>query len=116
MTQSIMNLLSQALTLSQQAESVVTNNLANYETPGFHPQQLKFQTALAQAWNRGQNISAVHGQMVTQSGAVRPDGSGVSMTAQMSELMKVQLLYATAAQGYTREYTEVKAAVQGQAL
>jgi flagellar basal body rod protein FlgB len=113
---SILNYLAQGMWLSRQAEDVVINNLANYETPGFQPEELSFQQALGQAWQQGLPASTVQGTLVKQGGVVRPDGSGVSMTQQMASLMQWEMVYATASTGYHDEATEIRAAAEGQAM
>src|SRR5579875_2184952 len=115
MASSILSFLGAGMSLSQQAADVITNNLANYETPGFKPESLSFQGALLDAWKNG-TLSAVTGTLVTDTGAVRPDGSGVSMTEQMASLMQIEMLYDTAATGFKDEATEIRAAAEGQAL
>lgn len=114
MADSILGLLGASLNLSQQAEAVITNNLANMDTPGYQPEQLSFQQALSAAWLAGTPMAQVSGTLSTVSGAVSADGSGVSMTAQMSQLMQNELLYSTAAQALSDEVTEVNTAAGGQ--
>lgn len=116
MSSSMLSFLAQGMSLSQQAANVITNNLANYETPGFKPEALSFQSALLSAWKNGTPLSQVTGTLVTSSGAVRPDGSGVSMTQQMASLMQMQMLYDTAATGFTGQATQIRAVAEGQAL
>ena len=116
MASSILSFLAQGMNLSHQAADVITNNLANYETPNFKPQTLSFQQALAAAWQNGTPVSTVTGTVQTDPGAVRPDGSGVSMTGQMASLMQMQMLYDTAATGFTSQATQIRAVAEGQAL
>jgi flagellar basal body rod protein FlgB len=114
MSDSVFSLLAATLNLSQRAEAIVTNNLANLGTPGFQPASLSFQRALASAYLAGTPIAQVSGTLSVQSGAVSADGSGVSMTAQMAQLMRYQLLYSTAAQAWSDEVTQINTAAGGQ--
>lgn len=114
MSNSVFGLLAASLNLSQRAESLTTNNLANLQTPGYQAQQLSFRRALAQAWQAGTPLGAVTGTVSTVSGAVSASGNGVSMTAQMTQLMQDQLLYSTAAQAWTDEMTQINTVAGGQ--
>lgn len=116
MSSSMLSFLGQGMNLSQRAADVITNNLANYETPGYQPQALSFQQALKNAWSNGTPVASVTGTLVTDGGAVRPDGSGVSLTQQMGSLMQMQMLYDTAATSYKDQATEIRAVAEGQAL
>ncbi len=114
MSDSVFSLLATSLTLSQRAEALVTNNLANLQTPGYQAERLSFRGALAHAWQAGTPLSAVSGTVSVVPGAVTASGNGVSMTGQMSQLMQSQLLYSTAAQAFTVEMTEINTAAGGQ--
>ncbi len=114
MSNSVFGLLAASLNLSQRAESLTTNNLANLQTPGYQAQRLAFRRALAQAWQTGAPLGAVTGTVTTVSGAVSASGNGVSMTAEMTQLMQDQLLYSTAAQAWTDEMTQLNTAAGGQ--
>ncbi len=105
-----------AMNLSRQQELYITNDLANYDTPGFHAQNLSFQGQLAAAIQQGPSaIAQVSGEVVTTTGAVQNNGNSVSMTAQMSNLVQAQLLYETAVEAYNQQVTEVKIVTEGKA-
>ena len=102
------------LELNQRQEALIANNLANYDTPGYHAQTLVFKKALAKALARGPAAAAaVKGQVVTTPGALRLDGSNVSMTQQMALLAEAQLNYQVAVQSFNYRDTEIKIASEG---
>lgn len=106
----------QTMTLSRQQELYITNDLANYDTPGFKAKNLSFQSQLSQALAQGpQAVSSVSGQVVTTPGSVNNDGNSVSMTSEMTDLAKSQLLYETAVQAYNEKVTAIKIVTEGKA-
>lgn len=106
--------LAQGLELSRRAETVLANDLANWETPGFHAQTLSWQAQFARALPRGpQAVTAVTGQLVAMPGATRPDGAATSMSALMAGLAQTQLLYGLAAQGWQIRQSSLQQAAQG---
>lgn len=103
-----------AMNLSRQQELYITNNLANYDTPGFKAQNLSFQHQLQNALNQGPGaVMQVPGSVVTTPGSVTNNGNSVSMTGQMAHLAKSQLLYETAVQAYNQQVTEIKIVTEG---
>ena len=106
----------QTMNLSRQQELYITNDLANYDTPGFKAKNLSFQNQLAQAMQQGSGaVMGVTGTVVNTPGSVDNNGNSVSMTAQMSNLAQSQLLYETAVQAYNEKVTEIKIVTEGKA-
>ncbi len=106
----------QTMNLSRQQELYITNDLANYDTPGFKAQNLSFQNQLAQALQQGPGaVMQVTGFVAQTPGSVDNNGNSVSMTAQMSNLAQSQLLYETAVQAYNEKVTEIKIVTEGKA-
>lgn len=102
------------LGLSRQQETMIANNLANYDTPGYKAQGLSFQSQLKQAMDRGTNaVASVSGTVTTLTGSLRPDGNSVSLTGQMADLAQAQLTYQTAVQAFNNKVTEVKIVTSG---
>jgi flagellar basal-body rod protein FlgB len=68
--------------------SVLANNIANADTPGFQPSDVNFQAALSDALGRGpeaiENVSFAPEQLHT--GAVRADGNGVDSDTEAAKL------------------------------
>jgi flagellar basal-body rod protein FlgB len=105
------------LTLAQKSESLIANNLANYETPGFKASTLSFQGQLSQAMASGaQSVLDVRGTVVKSPGSLRPDGSNVSLTGQMTDLAEVQLTYQMALSAYNHHVTQTKIVTEGKAM
>jgi len=107
----------QALTLSQRAQLVVANNLANAETPGYKAQRLSFRAALGQATSQGPAaVLSVQGTLATLPGRVQANGNNVSVTQEMAALAQDQLYYNTAVAAFNHWVTGIKAVAEGKAL
>lgn len=105
------------LNLAQKSESLIANNLANYETPGFKASTLSFQGQLSQALASGaQSVLEVQGTVVKSPGSLRPDGSNVSLTGQMTALAEVQLTYQMALSAYNHHFTQTQIVTEGKAM
>lgn len=104
------------MNLSRKQELYITNDMANYDTPGFKAQNLSFQHQLAQALGQGPGAALqVKGTVATTPGSVGNNGNSVSMTAEMANLARSQLLYQTAVQAYNQKTTEIKIVTEGKA-
>jgi flagellar basal-body rod protein FlgB len=90
-TQSVLEAAMRGATLRQ---TVLTNNLANADTPGFMPSDVNFQSQLQSAIQSGGSPDQVSFQTTTDtSAAVGPNGNGVNADQQSAELSENGLLY-----------------------
>lgn len=80
---------------SMERQTLLTNNLANADTPGYQPEDLNFQGQLQSAIQSGQPLSTVSFQPVTQPQAVGPNGNGVDSNQTSAEIAENSLLYKT---------------------
>jgi flagellar basal-body rod protein FlgB len=78
--------------------TLLTNNLANVDTPGYQPEDVNFQSTLESAIQSGSPLSQVTFQPYTDQQAVGPDGNGVSPEQQQADLAQNGLLYETLTQ------------------
>ena len=90
--------LEAAMRGSMLRQSLLTNNLANVDTPGYQPEDVNFQSALQSAIQSGSPIDQVSFQPYTVQQAVGPDGNGVSPEQQQAALAQNGLLYETLTQ------------------
>jgi flagellar basal-body rod protein FlgB len=85
-------------------QTLLTNNLANADTPGYQRQDVDFQGALASAMQTGQSPDSVGFQPVTGHQVVQADGNGVDPNQESADLAENALLYQTFTQvAATRE-------------
>ncbi|MGE5707945.1 MAG: flagellar basal body rod protein FlgB [Bacteroidota bacterium] len=116
-----------ALSLRHQVRA---NNVANINTPGFKPSEVKFEDALLEALNEPEIRSeeqnafdAVNGithpgmeawspTIVQRPGSQRFDGNGTSLETEMAGLSKNTLTFNTAVSVVAMEYRTIKAIIQ----
>jgi flagellar basal-body rod protein FlgB len=90
--------LESAMSGSELRNTLITQNLANVDTPGYQAQDVNFQSTLQQAMQAGQNPSSVTFQPYTIQGATGADGNGVNAEQQEADLSENGLLYETLTQ------------------
>jgi flagellar basal-body rod protein FlgB len=102
--------LEAAMQGSMLRQSLLTNNLANVNTPGYQRQDVNFQGTLQQALASGQPLDQVSFQPYTQQQVVRADGNGVSADQEQANLSENGLLYEDLTQiAATREQILIRA-------
>ena len=78
---------------SMQRQTLLTNNLANADTPGYQPQDLDFQQTLAGALQSGEPLDQVSFQPFTATQVNGPDGNGVDAEQTSAEVAENGMLY-----------------------
>ncbi len=85
--------LESAMRGSMLEQTLLTNNLANADTPGYRPEGVDFQGELASAIQAGQSPSTVSYQPAVTGGANSADGNGVSSEQVSAQIAENGLLY-----------------------
>src|SRR6201992_1360715 len=85
--------LEAAMRGSMLRQTLLTNNLANADTPGYQREDVNFMSALDTALKSGQSPSSVNFSPVTESGVVSGDGNGVGGEQDSADLAENGLLY-----------------------
>jgi flagellar basal-body rod protein FlgB len=85
--------LEAAMRGSMMRQTLLTNNLANVDTPGYQRQDVNFQGTLNAAIQSGQPLDQVTFQPVTQQQTVRADGNGVDPEQESANIAENGLLY-----------------------
>ena len=85
--------LEAAMRGSMLRQSLLTNNLANADTPGYQRQDVNFQATLDSALQSGQPLDQVSFQPYTQNQVLSADGNGVSAEQESADLAENGLLY-----------------------
>lgn len=97
-------------------QTLLTNNLANANTPGYQPEDVNFQGALNAAIQSGQSPTQVTFQPYSARQAVGADGNGVSPEQTQADIAQNGLLYETLTQvAAQREQILLNAMGMGQA-
>jgi flagellar basal-body rod protein FlgB len=87
--------LEAAMSGSMTRQTLLTNNLANVDTPGYQRQDVNFQGTLQSAIQSGQPLSQVAFTPYTQAGTSAANGNGISSQQESADLAENGLLYQT---------------------
>lgn len=107
------NLSTQAMEKSLDAlwlrTKVITNNIANYETPGYKAKEVSFQQVLTMA-QEGEKPQVAFRTLVTdsQDTTIRPDGNNVNMDKEQLELWRTQSQYSYLVQKLNGQYSNLR--------
>jgi flagellar basal-body rod protein FlgB len=75
-------------------QTLLSDNIANADTPGYHRQDVNFQATLRGALGGGEEaLAQIQFQPEVQSQATGPEGNGVSIDAESTQLAKNGLEY-----------------------
>jgi flagellar basal-body rod protein FlgB len=90
--------LESAMRGSMLRQTLLTNNLANVDTPGYQRQDVDFQGTLRAALDSGQPADNLSFQPETQNQTVQANGNGVNAEQESANLAENGLLYQELAQ------------------
>lgn len=98
---------------SWQRETALTNNIANADTPGYEPHEVRFESALQTAIAGGQSPSAVQFQTETLPADAGPNGASVSVDEESAKLAENGLDYQALTQVIDARNNMMRAAIGG---
>lgn len=96
--------------------TVLANNLANANTPGFKRADVDFKDALADALKSGNTEMLVRAKpevRTDRESQARPDGNNVSAQKELGLLSLNGLVYETAAKTLSKKYERLQMAIKG---
>ena len=107
-------LLVNLMSASSKRASVIADNIANQNTPGFKRRVLEFEDLLTKALSRGvRDLTAVQPEVVideeTPGGG---DGNNVSMESEMNSMRQNRLLYETYASILSSRFEVIRASIE----
>lgn len=96
----LVNLLTHALDLTAQRQGLVSENIANIDTPGYHARDIDFHSELARAMTMEHADPVGSTPFVRQVPGLieRPDGNNVNIDQEASNLMLYQQAYQASAE------------------
>lgn len=107
-----MHLLERYLDVSSMRQTLVTTNLANIDTPGYHARDVDFRGELTRTM-RGMDTSVTSPFVMPVSGLVeRPDGNNVSADRESLLLAEVQLQYKAATGILRAQFAQLSTAIR----
>jgi flagellar basal-body rod protein FlgB len=120
-------ILERALNASALRNRVISNNVANVNTPGFKRGEVQFEEVLAQTMDNNKLPLAVTNSRHLAGGAgmnmapvisnpagttMRLDGNNVDIDTEMADVAKNSIYYNAVAQELSRYFTNLKSAIK----
>lgn len=105
-------LLSRFLDLASMRQTLVSTNLANVDTPGYHTRDIDFRGELARAMNGFSNDGMSPFVVPVQGLVARPDGNNVSVDRESMLLAEVQLQFKAATAILRTQLAEINTAIR----
>jgi len=105
-------LLERYLDVTTMRQTLVTTNLANIDTPGYHARDVDFRDELARAMN-GEDTSLTSPFVIPVRGLMaRPDGNNVSVDRESMLLAEVQLQFKAATAVLRSQFSQLSTAIR----
>ena len=122
---SYINVLNKAADASWERNELISNNIANQDTPGYKRQDIDFESQLSQALKnqkytsidakvKNVELSRLKGRIYTDYGdfSYRVDGNNVDPEQEQVELASNQLKYQGLIQAMTKEFANTKSVLK----
>ena len=122
---SSINVLNKAADASWERNELISNNIANQDTPGYKRQDIDFESQLSQALKnqkytsidakvKNVELSRLKGRIYTDYGdfSYRVDGNNVDPEQEQVELASNQLKYQGLIQAMTKEFANIKSVLK----
>ncbi|HTT33994.1 MAG TPA: flagellar biosynthesis protein FlgB [Methylomirabilota bacterium] len=107
-----MALLERFLDLGAMRQTLVSTNLANVDTPGYHTRDLDFRGELQRAMN-GEDMGLTSPFVMPVRGLIaRPDGNNVSVDRESMLLAEIQLQFKAATSILRAEFAQLQTAIK----
>ena len=81
------------LQVTADRQQLVTTNMANVDTPGYHTQDVNFQTAMQQVMDQSGNMKLQPASVEVDNLPERPDGNNVSVERESLLLAEAQMKF-----------------------
>jgi flagellar basal-body rod protein FlgB len=99
------------LELTNQRQQLIVGNMANIDTPGYHTQDLDFQSAMQDVVNSG-NVKMEPASLEVEGLPERPDGNNVNVDREGLLLSQTQLQYQMGVQLIKEQFHEMLTAIK----
>ncbi len=101
------------LKVTADRQQLVTSNMANVDTPGYHVKDVNFQVAMQQAINEGSGgLQSAPSAMEVPGLPERPDGNNVNIDRESMMLSETQLQYQMGVQLIKEEFHRLLTAIK----
>lgn len=109
----LMTVLNRALDLTSQRQTLVSQNIANVDTPGYRTRDLDFGQELQRALNSDDESAATPIVREVPGLVGRPDGNNVNIDREGLLMAQNQLQFQTEVALLRSEFSRVQAAING---
>jgi flagellar basal-body rod protein FlgB len=100
------------LQVTADRQQLVTTNMANVDTPGYHTQDINFQTAMQQVMDQSGSMKLQPASMEVDNLPERPDGNNVNIDRESMMMSETQLQYQMGVQLIKEEFHELLSAIK----
>ena len=114
-TPSQFGVLRQMMSAAQMRHQVISHNLANVNTPGYHRHDVEFEEHLTRLLQTGDLTSSLDAPRVVEVEGLpeRADGNNVDVDQEIGQLNKNSLLYQTWTQILASKVSMMRSAIEG---
>ena len=96
-------------------QNVISNNIANVDTPGYKSQKVEFEDLLSKAVANSsdtKDVDVPDAEIITNNNtSVREDGNNVDIDTENLELYRTQIQYEYMVQKLSDQYSNIKIAI-----
>ena len=110
-TTPLLQVLQGYLQVTADRQQLVTTNMANVDTPGYHTKDINFQTAMQQVMDHGE-LRMQPASMSIDSLPERPDGNNVNVDRESMMMSETQLQYQMGVQLIKEQFHELLSAIK----
>lgn len=100
------------LKVTTERQQLITANMANVDTPGYHTRDVNFQSALQQVMNPGGGPNLEPASMEVNNLPERTDGNNVNIDRESLMLSETQLQYQLGVQLIKNQFHELLTAIK----
>jgi flagellar basal-body rod protein FlgB len=93
--------------------SVIKDNIANVETPGYQARVLDFESSLSEALEQGEAPSAMTTSLSRSVGPTRLNGNNVNIDSEMTRLTDTELRHQLSINALNAKYRLLRTAITG---
>ena len=100
------------LQVTADRQQLVTTNMANVDTPGYHTQDINFQTAMQQVMDQSGDMKLQPASVDVDNLPERPDGNNVNIDRESMMMSEAQLQYQMGVQLIKEQFHELLSAIK----
>jgi flagellar basal-body rod protein FlgB len=110
-TTPLLQVLQGYLQVTSDRQQLVTTNMANVDTPGYHTKDIDFKTAMQQVMDHGE-LKLQPASMSLDNLPERPDGNNVNVDRESMMMSETQLQYQMGVQLIKEQFHELLSAIK----